>query len=83
MERLALDLILLVTFLGISALLAGAEAAYFSLTRLGSAHLEPEESPGHAESFVKVKETRGIVRGDAHLYRKLMKGTFANKDVLV
>ncbi|HEY7139557.1 MAG TPA: hemolysin family protein [Methylomirabilota bacterium] len=48
MERLVLDLILLVTFLGISAFLAGAEAAYFSLTRLGSAHLEPEESPGHA-----------------------------------
>ncbi|MGH7357455.1 MAG: hemolysin family protein [Candidatus Rokuibacteriota bacterium] len=48
MERLALDLILLVVFLGVSALLAGAEAAYFSLSRLGSAHLEPEDSPGHA-----------------------------------
>jgi putative hemolysin len=48
MERLVLDVILLVTFLGVSALLAGAEAAYFSLSRLGSAHLEPEESPGHA-----------------------------------
>jgi hypothetical protein len=42
-----------------------------------------EESPGHAESFVKVKETQGIVKGDAHIYRKLMKGTFANNDVLV
>jgi putative hemolysin len=48
MERLILDAILLVVFLGVSALLAGAEAAYFSLSRLGSAHLEPEESPGHA-----------------------------------
>jgi len=48
MERLVLDVILLATFLAISALLAGAEAAYFSLSRLGSAHLEPEESPGHA-----------------------------------
>jgi hypothetical protein len=41
-----------------------------------------EESPGHAVSFVKVKETHGIVEGNAHVYRKLMKGTFANKDVL-
>ena len=48
MERLVLDIILLVAFLGVSALLAGAEAAYFSLSRLGSAHLEPEDSPGHA-----------------------------------
>ena len=40
-----------------------------------------EESPGHASSFVKVKETQGIVEPDAHLYRKLMKGTFDNKDV--
>ena len=46
MERLVLDLILLLAFLGVSALLAGAEAAYFSLSRLGSAHLEPKESPG-------------------------------------
>lgn len=42
-----------------------------------------EESPGHADSFVKVKETQGIVDGDSHVYRKLMKGSFANKDVLV
>jgi hypothetical protein len=32
---------------------------------------------------VKVKETQGIVDGNAHVYRKLMKGTFDNKDVLV
>lgn len=48
MERLILDVILLATFLGVSALLAGAEAAYFSLSRLGTAYLEPDESPGHA-----------------------------------
>jgi putative hemolysin len=48
MERLVLDVLLLGALLGISAFLAGAEAAYFSLSRLGSAHREPEESPGHA-----------------------------------
>jgi putative hemolysin len=48
MERLVLDGILLAVFLAISALLCGAEAAYFSLSRLGTTHLEPEESPGHA-----------------------------------
>lgn len=40
-----------------------------------------EESPGHATSFVKVKETLGIVEPDAHVYRKVMKGMFDNKDV--
>lgn len=40
-----------------------------------------EESPGHATSFVKVKETLGIVEPNAHFYRKVMKGTFANKDI--
>jgi putative hemolysin len=48
MERLVLDLILLIGLLGVSSLLAGAEAAYFSLSRLGTAQLEPKESPGHA-----------------------------------
>jgi hypothetical protein len=42
-----------------------------------------DESPGLAESFVKVKQTEGIVNGNAHVYRKLMKGSFDNKDVLV
>ena len=42
-----------------------------------------EESPGLANSFVKVKESQGIVDGNAHVYRKLMKGNYANKDVLV
>src|SRR5262245_11461181 len=48
MERLVLDLLLLTALLGLSAILAGAEAAYFSLSRLGTAQLEPKESPGHA-----------------------------------
>src|SRR5262245_48655892 len=61
MERLALDLILLVTFLGISALLAGAEAAYFSLTRLGSAHLEPEDSPSHALLVRVLRDPRDLL----------------------
>ena len=42
-----------------------------------------EESPGLADSFMKVKETQGIVDGNAHVYRKLMKGSYENKDVLV
>jgi len=40
-----------------------------------------EESPGLADSFVRVKETQGMVDGNAHVYRKLMKGTYENKDV--
>jgi hypothetical protein len=42
-----------------------------------------DESEHLADQFVKVKETQGIVDGNAHVYRKLMKGTFDNKDVLV
>jgi hypothetical protein len=40
-----------------------------------------EESPGLAETSVKVKETQGIVDPNAHVYRKIMKGEFDNKDV--
>ena len=40
-----------------------------------------EESPGLADSFVKTKETQGIVDGSSHVYRKLMKGSYENKDV--
>jgi hypothetical protein len=40
-----------------------------------------DETPGLAESFVKVKEAEGIVDGKAHVYMKLMKGSFENKDV--
>jgi putative hemolysin len=61
MERLILDLILLAGFLGVSALLAGAEAAYFSLSRLGSAHLEPEESPGHALLARVLRDPRDLL----------------------
>jgi putative hemolysin len=61
MERLVLDLLLLIGFLGVSALLAGAEAAYFSLSRLGSAHLEPEESPGHALLTRVLRDPRDLL----------------------
>ena len=61
MERLVLDLLLLGTFLGVSALLAGAEAAYFSLTRLGSAHLEPDESPEHALLVRVLRDPRDLL----------------------
>ena len=47
-ERLILDVLVLAGLLAMSAFLAGAEAAYFSLSRLGTTHLEPSESPGHA-----------------------------------
>ncbi|MCE9562974.1 MAG: hypothetical protein K8U57_13100 [Planctomycetes bacterium] len=40
-----------------------------------------EESPGLADTIMKVKDTQGIVKADAHIYRKIMKGTFENKDV--
>jgi putative hemolysin len=61
MERLVLDVILLAGFLGVSALLAGAEAAYFSLSRLGTAHLEPEESPGHALLARVLRDPRDLL----------------------
>ncbi len=40
-----------------------------------------DESPGLADTFVKIKDAVGIVDGNAHVYRKLMKGSFENKDV--
>jgi putative hemolysin len=42
-DRLLLDLLLLAGFLAVSALLAGSEAAYFSLSRHGTARLEGVE----------------------------------------
>ena len=42
-----------------------------------------EESPGIAIEFMGVREAQGIIDGGAHVYRKLMKGAFDNKDVLV
>ena len=51
--------------------------------RSGDPPVRWDESPGLADSFMKIKEAQGIVDADAHVYRKLMKGTFDNKDVLV
>jgi putative hemolysin len=45
-DRVVLDLLLLLGFLAASALLAGAEAAYFSLSRHGAARLEDQEAAG-------------------------------------
>ncbi len=45
MDRVLFETLLLFVLLGGSALLAGAEAAYFSLTRLRYRHLLEEESP--------------------------------------
>lgn len=39
------------------------------------------ESPGLAESFMKVKDAQGIVDAKSHVYWKEMHGTFENKDV--
>jgi len=47
----------------------------------GDVPLSWDESTSLADTFVKVKETQGIVDGNAHVYRKLMKGSFENKDV--
>lgn len=38
------------------------------------------ESPGHPGSFMKVKECKGIVFENAHVYLKLMKGKLKNQD---
>src|SRR5262245_53624804 len=42
-----------------------------------------DETEGLADTFMKVKESQGIIDGNAHVYRQLMKGSFDNKDVLV
>ncbi|HSE94865.1 MAG TPA: hemolysin family protein, partial [Methylomirabilota bacterium] len=47
--------------LALSALLAGAEAAYFSLSRLGTTHLEPEESPAHARLARLLQDPAGLL----------------------
>ncbi|MDY3561052.1 hypothetical protein R5W23_002311 [Gemmata sp. JC673] len=49
----------------------------------GNGLMSWDESAQLAESFVKVKEAHGIVDGNAHVYRKVMKGEFENKDILV
>ncbi|MCI0701497.1 MAG: hypothetical protein L0241_10485 [Planctomycetia bacterium] len=42
-----------------------------------------EETESLAETFMKLKQSQGIIDGNAHVYRKLMHGKFDNKDVLV
>ena len=48
LDRLILDTLLLVGLLALSAFLAGSEAAFFSLSRLGTSYLEPDEDAGQA-----------------------------------
>jgi hypothetical protein len=47
----------------------------------GDAPARWEESSSLADSFVKVKQTQGIIDGQRHVYRKIMVGKFENKDV--
>ncbi|MCS6867098.1 MAG: hypothetical protein RMJ56_05535 [Gemmataceae bacterium] len=49
----------------------------------GDAPQQWEESEQLAEQFMAIPKTAGIVDGQAHIYRKLMRGPFDNKDVLV
>jgi hypothetical protein len=50
----------------------------------GEMVMEWEESPQLADSFVKkLDAAQGIVEGKAHVYRKVMKGTFKNADVII
>jgi hypothetical protein len=61
---------------------AGFDHALYCQTD-GAGLLSWDESPGIAIEFMGVKEAQGIIDGGAHVYRKLMKGTFENKDVLL
>ncbi len=47
----------------------------------GDAPLRWEESPALAASFVDIKKSLGIVDPDGHVYRIVLKGEHANKDV--
>jgi hypothetical protein len=50
----------------------------------GEMVMDWEESRQHAESFVKkLDETKGIIEAKAHVYRKTLKGTFKNADVVI
>ncbi len=42
-----------------------------------------KESQGQAESFVRIAQTKKLVDGNAHVYRKSMRGMLKNADVLV
>jgi hypothetical protein len=41
------------------------------------------ESPSHAVNFMKIDKTAGIVKKDAHVYLRAMRGKLKNEDVLV
>lgn len=41
-----------------------------------------EESPGLAESVMKIKNARGLVWGGGHIYRSEIRGTRRNEDIL-
>ncbi len=50
----------------------------------GEMVMEWVESPQLADSFMKkLDAAQGIVEGKAHVYRKVMKGTFKNADVII
>src|SRR5262249_55026452 len=42
---------------------------------------EWDESPGHPASFMQMDKCQGIVQKNAHVYRKLLKGTLKTEDV--
>jgi hypothetical protein len=42
-----------------------------------------QESSGHPRSFMQVEKTKGIVLSDQHCYKKEMRGTFKNQDVVL
>ena len=46
-----------------------------------AAPLNWRESAALADSFMKVKETQGIIDANAHVYWKEMRGSYENKDV--
>ena len=41
-----------------------------------------EESPGLAANFTKVEKSKGLIWKNGHVYRKKMKGTLKNEDVI-
>lgn len=62
-----------------------AKAKFDHMLYCQSAHppMAWEESPGLAGSFAKVEQSQGILDGNAHVYRTIMKGQFDNKDVAI
>ncbi len=41
------------------------------------------ESAGHPRSFMQVQKTKGVILANQHCYKKEMRGTFKNQDVLL